>query len=187
MPSFSIASASARMPRPGRVLGAEVFVDDDDGKAKFHRRSCVRGHPERRGLYAPQRGKYGSARGPFRDTARRRKFKARAASLEACWFAVPRVPIRCWPSRSSGASARAAARVTIRGGKDDAHGLPPRPRRLRPQPAARRTGPAAPASPCSSSSTTRRAARTACSTATPASETFLSEIVGAPTVPGART
>ena len=31
-----MASASARMPRPRRVLGAEVFVDDDDGKAKFH-------------------------------------------------------------------------------------------------------------------------------------------------------
>ena len=42
-----------------------------------------------------------------------------------------------------------------------------------------RAGRAARASPCSSSSTTRKAARTACCTATPASETFLSEIVGA--------
>ena len=49
--------------------------------------------------------------------------------------------------------------------------LPARPGRLRPQPAACALAGRAPASPCSSSSTTRKAARTACCTATPAAET----------------
>ena len=57
--------------------------------------------------------------------------------------------------------------------------LPPRPARLRPQPAARALARPARASPCSSCSTTKKAARTTCCTATRRRETFLSELVTA--------
>ena len=130
MPSFSIAAASARMPRP------EVFSERKSSsmmtmrEAELHRRSCLRGAPpERRGLYA---------RAP-----------ARAVPFAAGGLR--------WTIRATSSATAATCRTP--------------------------TGRAAPASPCSSSSTTRKAARTACCTATPASEQFLSEIIGAAAYP----
>ena len=61
--------------------------------------------------------------------------------------------------------------------------LSARPRRLRPRTRRTRNGRATRGSPSSSSSTTRKAARARCCTATPASEQFLSEIIGAQAFP----
>ena len=59
MPSFSIASASARMPRPDVFSERKSSSMMTMGKRNFiGALVCRRGPPERRGLYAPQRGKH---------------------------------------------------------------------------------------------------------------------------------
>ena len=127
------------MPRPDVFSERKSSSMMTMGKRNFIGVPVFGGHPERRGLYAPQRGKYGSARRAFRDTA-----PSRAARYSA-GRADPRGPCRGrLNTEALGIRGRATTRgmesgdnsrhrVTIRGGKDDAHGLSPRPRRLRPR------------------------------------------------------
>ncbi len=87
MPSFSIAVGERADAQARRVLGAEVFVDDDDGEAEFHGCCPVPGSCRRLRVIVPV-----EARASPESEVERRELCGDSGGMAIAPVTAPRAP-----------------------------------------------------------------------------------------------